>query len=39
MRVPTCPHCTNDKPSLLEALDAESVIMLCHVCSKTFINR
>jgi len=38
MPTPRCPHCTNDAPSLLEALDAAEVMWRCDVCSKTFLN-
>lgn len=35
---PRCPHCTNEKPDLLEALDTAGVCWLCTVCARTFVN-
>jgi transposase-like protein len=39
MRSACCPHCTNEDPTLIEALDSDGFVCLCHVCAKTFLNR
>lgn len=39
MQPPRCPHCQNETPTLLEALDSAGFVYLCKVCAKTFLNR